>query len=52
METAIELMRTNALRRLPVLDGERLVGVVPLGDLAVERDATSALAGISAQPPN
>ncbi|MDG6109951.1 CBS domain-containing protein [Dactylosporangium aurantiacum] len=52
LDTAVELMRTNALRRLPVLDGERLVGIVSLGDLAIERDATSALADISAQAPN
>ena len=52
LDTAVELMRTNALRRLPVLDGEHLVGIVSLGDLAIERDATSALADISAQTPN
>jgi len=52
MDTAVELMRTHAVRRLPVLDGERLVGVVALGDLAVERDSDSALASISAEEPN
>lgn len=52
LDTAVELMRTNALRRLPVLDGEHLVGIVSLGDLAIERDATSALADISARTPN
>jgi len=52
LDTAVELMRTHAVRRLPVLDGERLVGVVALGDLAVERDTDSALASISAEEPN
>ena len=52
VDTATELMRTNALRRLPVLDGERLVGIVSLGDLAITQDRTSALADISAEPPN
>ena len=52
VDTATELMRTNALRRLPVLDGERLVGIVSLGDLAIDRDATSALADISAEAPS
>lgn len=51
LDTAVELMRINALRRLPVLDGDRLVGILSLGDLAIDRDATSALADISAQPP-
>ena len=52
METAVELMRTHAVRRLPVMEGERLVGVVSLGDLAVERDSDSVLAQISAEEPN
>jgi CBS domain-containing protein len=51
--SAVRLMRERALRRLPVVD-ERgtVVGIVSLGDLAVERDRRSALADISAAPPN
>ena len=45
-------MREHALRRLPVVDGDRPVGIVSIGDLAVERDRSSALADISASPPN
>jgi CBS domain-containing protein len=45
-------MTDKALRRLPVLDGGRPVGVVSLGDLAIKRDPTSALASISGAPPN
>lgn len=52
VDTAVELMRTHAVRRLPVLDGEELVGVVSLGDLAVERDSGSVLADISTDEPN
>ncbi len=52
VETAVELMRTHAVRRLPVLDGEQPVGIVSLGDLAVERDGDSVLAQISAEEPN
>ncbi|MFF5703264.1 CBS domain-containing protein [Streptomyces sp. NPDC012794] len=50
---AVALMRRNALRRLPVQteDGE-LVGVVTLGDLAVESDPGSALAAIAAAEPD
>jgi hypothetical protein len=45
-------MRQKAVRRLPVLDGDRMVGVVSLGDLAIEQDERSALADISAAETN
>jgi len=51
-EQAVRLMREHALRRLPVVEGDRPVGIVSIGDLAVERDRSSALADISASPPN
>jgi CBS domain-containing protein len=47
---AVTLMREHALRRLPVCDGDRIVGIVSLGDLARDRDPDSALADISAAP--
>ncbi len=34
LETAEELMRAKQIRRLPVLDGDRIVGMITLGDLA------------------
>ena len=49
---AVQLMREKAIRRLPVVAGGRAVGIVSLGDLAVERDPDSALGDISAAPPN
>jgi CBS domain-containing protein len=49
---AVTVMRERAIRRLPVVEGGRPVGIVSLGDLAVERDPQSALGGISAAPPN
>lgn len=52
VDDAVALMRGRALRRLPVVDGGRPVGIVSLGDLAVERDPESALGGISAAPAN
>ena len=51
VEDAVALMRRQALRRLPVCEQGRAVGIVSLGDLAVERDPGSALADISAAPP-
>jgi hypothetical protein len=35
-----------------IVDADKPVGVVSLGDLAVTRDPDSALADISAAPPN
>jgi CBS domain-containing protein len=35
---ANELMREHQVRRLPVVEGERLVGMVSLGDLAVKEN--------------
>lgn len=49
---AVKAMEENAIRRLPVVDKGSLVGIVSIGDLAVERDPDSALAEISAAPPN
>ncbi|SCE95400.1 CBS domain-containing protein [Micromonospora haikouensis] len=49
---AADLMRTYAVRRLPVIDDGRLVGLVSVGDLAVEREPQSVLADISADDPN
>lgn len=49
---AIKAMEDNAIRRLPVMDNGSLVGIVSIGDLAVQRDPESALGEISAAPPN
>ena len=51
-QTVIELMRLNGIRRVPVTDGTDVVGIVSLGDLALDQDASSALAEISALPAN
>lgn len=52
LEQAIEEMCRHSIRRLPVVKGDRAVGILSLGDLAIERDDQSALAHISAAPPN
>ncbi|MDR7384714.1 CBS domain-containing protein [Promicromonospora iranensis] len=51
-ETAVEVMRSAAVRRVPVMDGDVAVGIVAIGDLAVTRDPSSALADISEEKPN
>lgn len=52
VDDVVRLMRQHSLRRVPVVDDGRPVGIVSLGDLAVERDPDSALGDISAAPPN
>jgi CBS domain-containing protein len=49
---AVQLMADNALRRLPVLADDKIVGILSLGDLAAKRDPDSALGEISSAPPN
>jgi CBS domain-containing protein len=52
-DRAVTLMRQYAIRRLPVVDDDGgVVGIVSLGDLAIDRDGTSVLADISAALPN
>lgn len=52
LDEALALMRQRAVRRLPVVEDGKPVGVVSLGDLALEHDPQSALAEVSSAPPN
>lgn len=52
IDEAIRLMGENAIRRVPVVELGRPVGIVAIGDLAVHLDPSSALADISAAEPN
>lgn len=47
---AIKLMRKNSVRRVPVVENGKPVGIISLGDVAAERDPESALGQISAAP--
>jgi CBS domain-containing protein len=49
---AVQLMRDNAVRRIPVVENGQAIGILSIGDLAIERDEKSALADVSAAPPN
>lgn len=51
-DDAVALMRKSAVRRLPVVEGGKAVGIVSIGDLAVQLDPDSALGAISAATPN
>ncbi|HSD80416.1 MAG TPA: CBS domain-containing protein [Solirubrobacteraceae bacterium] len=52
VEDAIRIVREQDVRRIPVVQDGRPAGIVSIGDLAIERDATSALADISSEPAN
>lgn len=52
VDKAVRLMCDRAVRRIPVIDDGLVVGVVSLGDLAIERDPQSALGQISAAQQN
>ena len=52
LDAAVQAMREHDIRRLPVVDGGRPVGIVSLGDVAVERDPDSVLADISTGAPD
>ena len=52
IDQAVTDLRGHSVRRLPVVEGDRVVGIVSIGDLAMERDPGSALADISAAVPN
>lgn len=51
VEEAMAVMERHAVRRLPVVASEELVGVLSLGDLALERNPSSTLREISEAPP-
>lgn len=47
-----DLMRERTVRRVPVVEEGKPVGIVSMGDLALERDPDSALGEISGAAPN
>jgi CBS domain-containing protein len=49
---AARLVRERAVRRIPVIQDGTPVGFVSIGDLALDKDATSVLSGVSSAPPN
>src|SRR5262245_65170166 len=49
-DDAIRLMRARALRRVPVVENGRPVGIVALGDLAGGRDPRSVLGQMRKRP--
>ena len=52
IDDAIQKMEQGNVRRLPVVEDGKPVGVISLGDLAQAKDKDSALANISSASPN
>lgn len=52
VDNAVNLMRKKAIRRIPIVENDKPVGIVSIGDLAISEDRSSALGGISAASPN
>ena len=52
VDDVISLMREEKVRRIPVVEDGRAVGIISIGDLALEREPRSALAQISEPPAN
>jgi CBS domain-containing protein len=52
VDRAIKMMSEAKIRRIPVIENDRCIGIVSLGDLAVARDPNSALGRISQAPSN
>ena len=52
LHQAVLMMREKSIRRLPVVEDGRPVGIVSLGDLALAEDPDSALGEISRAQPN
>lgn len=51
-DRAVMMMRQRAVRRIPVMSDGQVIGMVSLGDMAIEKDPQSALAQISAAREN
>ena len=52
VDDAVKRLEQGDVRRLPVVEDGKPVGIVSLGDLAEQKDRDSALADISSAQPN
>jgi len=52
VDQAARLVRDRAVRRIPVVEDGIPVGIVSIGDLALEKDGQSAPSDASAAPPS
>ncbi len=52
VDDAVRIIREQKVRRIPIVENDKPVGIVSIGDLAIQRDSDSALADISRANPN
>jgi CBS domain-containing protein len=52
IDRAVQVMRHHCVRRLPVVERDKVVGILSLGDVAMHPDSGSVLGHISSSPPN
>ncbi|WP_267244749.1 CBS domain-containing protein [Streptomyces sp. PR69] len=52
VSSAVSLMREHSVRQLPVVEGDRPIGMISLEDLAETLDPESALGDVSRAPAN
>jgi CBS domain-containing protein len=52
VQEAVDVMRAHDVRRVPVVESDRPIGIVSLADLAMTPQARELLADISTAPPN
>ena len=51
LENVTKLMQSKAVRRIPVIDDGHAIGIISLGDVAINRHDGSPLEAISQAPP-
>lgn len=51
-EEALQAFRSRHVRRLPVVDGDRPIGILSIGDIAMSHQEPSLLGDLSAAPAN
>src|SRR3954462_8771492 len=52
LDDATKLMRKKAVRRIPIEEDGKPIGIVSIGDVAMEKNQASVLADISGKPDN
>jgi len=52
VQDAVRQMRSKDIRRLPVVEDGKAIGIVSLGDISIQTDPGSVLADISTATPD
>jgi CBS domain-containing protein len=52
VDDAMQTMKNESIRRLPVVENGKVIGVISLGDVVLQEEPETVAADISAAPPN